>query len=334
MKPGLLPTIAVLAVATLAWSGSSAFGGNHHGGGGGGSDSGSSVLSGGGGGGGNSGGGGRGGSLGSGSRRYAGGMSSRASHFSPSGYGSTGKFGGYRVYGSHALRTQASNRPMRLSSNTSRLHVAHKQSGLSEGNRFGNQLKNSASRREEGGVTNRRALTSADGKIQLANLSRRNPANKNRFDQQTQTRLRNFQGKKSTLAEARQRHRGDQKNEHNGHCHHNHDWWHHHCHAIILVDWGYWGWWDGWWYPAWGYDPYYSSYECDEPIYSYDGLPPDEVVADVQTELQRRGYYTYTVDGVLGPTTKAAITRYQRDRHLSITGSVDPATVGSLGLSN
>jgi len=67
-------------------------------------------------------------------------------------------------------------------------------------------------------------------------------------------------------------------------------------------------------------------------IYGYDGLLPDEVVANVQSELQRRGYYSYAVDGIMGPLTQEALSRYQRDRGLPLTGAVDQTTVGSLGL--
>ena len=67
-------------------------------------------------------------------------------------------------------------------------------------------------------------------------------------------------------------------------------------------------------------------------IYGYDGAPPDEVVASVQSELQRLGYFTYAVDGKLGPLTRSAINRYQRDNRLPITGTIDPATAGALGL--
>ena len=34
--------------------------------------------------------------------------------------------------------------------------------------------------------------------------------------------------------------------------------------------------------------------------YSYDGLPPDEIVANVQSALQDLGYYLYEVDGIFG----------------------------------
>ena len=98
-----------------------------------------------------------------------------------------------------------------------------------------------------------------------------------------------------------------------------------------MVGWGYWGWDAGWWYPAWGYDPYYSSYEYDGPIYGYDGLPPDQVIANVQGALQRLGYYRYAVDGVLGPVTRAALENYQRDHGLSVSGIIDGETLAALG---
>jgi hypothetical protein len=170
--------------------------------------------------------------------------------------------------------------------------------------------------------------------------ARNNPKNTNRFDQRTQNNLRNWQGKKSSWAEASQRNHANH-GDHNGHHHdndghhnhHGHDWWNHHCSTIIWVDWGWWGWWDGWWYPAWGYDPYYSYYAYDGPIYGYGGLPPDEIVANVQNELQRRGYYYGEINGLLNPTTQEALIRYQRDHGLPVTGAVDQETVGALGLA-
>ena len=108
-------------------------------------------------------------------------------------------------------------------------------------------------------------------------------------------------------------------------------WWRNRCVAIIFFDFGWWGWYDGWWYPAWGYDPY-SYYEYNEPIYGYDGLSPDQIVAGVQVALQQQGYYTWAIDGKMGPLTRAAIARYQRDHRLPITSGIDPATLGSLGV--
>jgi len=100
-----------------------------------------------------------------------------------------------------------------------------------------------------------------------------------------------------------------------------------------LVDGGYYYWDSGYWFPAWGYDPSYETYAYDGPIYGFDGLKPDQVVADVQAKLQRDGYYYESVNGILDPPTQAAIATYQRDHNLSITSVVDGATVKSLGLS-
>jgi len=146
---------------------------------------------------------------------------------------------------------------------------------------------------------------------------------KSRLALQTSARLRNWNGNVSTTAQAHQNHWN------NCHHHHDHDWWHDHCIAFIFWDWGWWGWWDGWWYPAWGYDPY-SYYAYNEPIYGYDGLSPEQIIASVQGALQELGYYTYAIDGQMGPLTRSAIARYQRDHRLPITSGIDPATLGSL----
>jgi hypothetical protein len=148
---------------------------------------------------------------------------------------------------------------------------------------------------------------------------------KSKLDPESATRLRNWKGKPDSLAEAKTKHHDRH------HSHHDHDWWHHHCPVIVLVGWGYWGWDAGWWYPAWGYDPYYSYYEYDGPVYGYDGLPPDQVIANVQGALQREGYYPYAVDGVFGPSTEVALQRYQQDHGLPGSGAIDPPTLSSLG---
>jgi hypothetical protein len=150
---------------------------------------------------------------------------------------------------------------------------------------------------------------------------------KSRLDPQTAAKLRNWTGKRYNSAQANEEHR-----EHKLH-HHDHDWWQHRCAAIVFFDGGYWGWEDGWWFPAWGYDPYYSYYAYDGPIYGYNGLPPDQVVADVQGALQQLGYYQGPIDGVLGSATQEAIERYQRDNGLPVTGGIDPQTLASMGFT-
>jgi len=168
-------------------------------------------------------------------------------------------------------------------------------------------------------------LTTRDGSRHAGNWSRNDPKNKGRFDQQTQDHLRSSQGSKSSWTEARHR-----QNDH--HCnHHGRDWWHQRCDAVVLVDWGYWGCYDGWWYPAWGYDPNCSYYEYDGPIYGCNGLLPDEIVANVQRELQRLGYFPYEADGIFGPLTQEALARYQLDAGIQVTGVIDPKTLAALG---
>jgi hypothetical protein len=169
-------------------------------------------------------------------------------------------------------------------------------------------------------------VTTRDGRPHEGNWSRNDPANRSRFDRTQEERLRHWQGRKTDFAEACRRH-----NDHHRH-HHNRDWWRQHCPVVILVDWGFWGWSDGWWYPAWGYDSNYSYYEYDGPIYGYDGLLPDEIIANVQAELQRLGYYPYEADGIFGPLTQEALARFQSDHGIPVTGALDPQTLAALGL--
>lgn len=171
----------------------------------------------------------------------------------------------------------------------------------------------------------RNAVTHPQTDQHVSKWSHSNQTGKSSLDRQTRMKLRNWTGKRDNSAQSTAEHR-----EHKHH-HHDRDWWRHHCAAIVFFDWGYWGWEDGWWFPAWGYDPYYDYYEYDGPIYGYDGLPPDQVVANVQGALQRLGYYRDAIDGILGPATQQAIERYQRDHNLPITGGIDRRTLALLG---
>ncbi len=109
-------------------------------------------------------------------------------------------------------------------------------------------------------------------------------------------------------------------------------WWNHHCNRIILIGGGWYFWNSGFWYPAWGYDAAYEYYPYDGPIYAYNDLPPDQVIANVQSSLQEQGYYTGEVDGLLGPLTRAALADYQRDHGLYTTAAIDEPTLASLGM--
>jgi hypothetical protein len=146
-----------------------------------------------------------------------------------------------------------------------------------------------------------------------------------------------------------------------------HDWDKRHAHfdhsrVFVFVNGFWWG-----LYP-WDYYPYYASdyypydYNGSYP-YDYSGYPydyyggyypyddyqdnndndstnavPDQyasnpTVSAVQSELAKLGYYNGAIDGVLGDQTEAALARYQQDRDLSVSGTLNPATLQSLGLT-
>ena len=112
---------------------------------------------------------------------------------------------------------------------------------------------------------------------------------------------------------------------------HEHDWWVAHYPRVVLIGGGWYYWNAGFWYPAWGYAPAASFYAYDGPIYAYHDLPPDQVVANVQEQLQVQGYYHGEVDGLLGPLTRAALADYQSQHDLYTTGAIDEPTMASLG---
>jgi hypothetical protein len=93
---------------------------------------------------------------------------------------------------------------------------------------------------------------------------------------------------------------------------------------------------DGFWFGLDGYYPYddYYAYD-DQDYYGYDAsTDPYSVstVSAVQSDLAKQGYYRGVIDGVYGPRTRVAITRYQSNRGLQVTGILTTATLQSLGL--
>jgi hypothetical protein len=113
---------------------------------------------------------------------------------------------------------------------------------------------------------------------------------------------------------------------------HDRDWWRHNHSRIVFVFGGPYYWNSGYWFPAWGYDPG-AYYAYDGPIYAYNNLPPDQVIANVQAALQQQGYYRGEVDGLLGPLTREAVANYQRDHGLYTTSTIDRPTLESLGMA-
>jgi hypothetical protein len=114
---------------------------------------------------------------------------------------------------------------------------------------------------------------------------------------------------------------------------HDRSWWDNHHTRIIFVLNGWWYWNAGYWYPAWGYDPY-SWYWYDGPIYTgYADLTPDQTIINVQIALRDWGYYAGAIDGILGPNTRAALAAFQADNGLLVTSAVDQPTLTTLGLA-
>src|SRR6266550_1312264 len=112
------------------------------------------------------------------------------------------------------------------------------------------------------------------------------------------------------------------------------DWDRHHGHffhhRFFVFNDGFWFGLDPWFYP---YDDYYA-YD-DQDYYGSDASPDPysvSMVGAVQSDLARQGYYRGVIDGVYGPQTRAAITRYQSNHGLRATGSLTTATLRSLGL--
>ena len=318
MKTPVIPTIVGLSIGLLSLVAVPANGGGNRGGGG---HAGS-------------GGGGHAGFSG-GSRGYSG---TAISH--PTGtYGgrqypsgiSTGRYGNYGGYrqGYHAPRSstgaQVYGSSARSQSRTASRHFTRSPSY--SGSYYVPRDQSKIGFANRGAVQQRAGITAKGVALPNRAWSRQNAANKQRLSPQTKQRLRNWQGTAPGYADAKRHHQEHWRNPH----HHDHDWWRHNCEAIVFVGGGFWGWYDGGWYPALGYDPYYSYYDYNGPIYGYEGLQPDEIIAGVQAVLQQLGYYPYAVDGVLGPLTEAAIANYQRDYGLGVTGAIDPPTVRSLG---
>src|SRR5207249_693909 len=114
---------------------------------------------------------------------------------------------------------------------------------------------------------------------------------------------------------------------------HDRNWWRHSNYRLVRYGGGYWYWNNGWWYPTYGYDPYYSHYVYDGPIFGFGYAAPGDVTVQVQRALAQQGYYYGPIDGILGPGTRSAIQRYQIDHGLAVTAAIDEQTLYRLGLT-
>lgn len=53
----------------------------------------------------------------------------------------------------------------------------------------------------------------------------------------------------------------------------------------------------------------------------------------VQLGLIAYGYYNGKVDGIIGKQSKAALSRFQSDYSLKVTGTITPEVLSALGIS-
>ena len=92
---------------------------------------------------------------------------------------------------------------------------------------------------------------------------------------------------------------------------------------------------------AYGYPYYYGGYPVYSYPYAYNDSDTGAVYTDsadttataVQDALAGAGYYHGAVDGIVGPGTIAAISAYQRDHGLPVTGTINAQLLQSLGIS-
>jgi putative peptidoglycan binding protein len=114
---------------------------------------------------------------------------------------------------------------------------------------------------------------------------------------------------------------------------HDRGWWKRRYTTIVFVNGcGHYYWDAGYWFPAWGYDPQYENYPDNGPIYTYGNLLPDQVIYNVQAALRDLGYYSGPLTGSMSGATRNAITAFQEDNGLDVTGAIDAPTVEALGL--
>lgn len=84
---------------------------------------------------------------------------------------------------------------------------------------------------------------------------------------------------------------------------------------------------------GWGCSARRASVPADLTIvWEEEPAIPPEMVEEAQRQLHQRGLYEGAFDGELGAETRLAIVRFQRERGLDITGTLDRETAAALGL--
>jgi hypothetical protein len=92
-------------------------------------------------------------------------------------------------------------------------------------------------------------------------------------------------------------------------------------------------------YPGYGYPYfgasaalYYHGYHPAPRPRVYTPRAGGSVIAQVQQELARAGFYRGRVDGVMGNGTRSAIRAYERANRLRVDGRIDQELLRSLGI--
>lgn len=57
------------------------------------------------------------------------------------------------------------------------------------------------------------------------------------------------------------------------------------------------------------------------------------IAIQVQTALTAYGYYDGPIDGIIGAGSKSALSRFQADYHLHVTGTITPEVLDAFGIS-
>lgn len=95
------------------------------------------------------------------------------------------------------------------------------------------------------------------------------------------------------------------------------------------------------------YSSYYPTYYSDYSYYTPTAFTTTSYVAprytfavagsstvvSVQQQLARAGYYRGPIDGIMGPMTRSAILRFERDRGLPPSAAINTSLLISLGLA-
>lgn len=83
------------------------------------------------------------------------------------------------------------------------------------------------------------------------------------------------------------------------------------------------------WHPR---PPVYRPRVHAPPIYLPPPSPRERREVQAQIRLRQLGYYRGPIDGDIGPYTRRAISRFQHDRRLPVTGWLDLRTLKVLGV--